>query len=58
MFIKLFVSLFSILVLIKNFSYAMYEYRTNENVVGSVTVALVSFITVAFLNVVLFFIKF
>lgn len=58
MFFKLLVSLFSILVLFKNFSYSMYEYNTNKNIVGSVSVASFSFVTVVFLNVVLFFIKF
>ena len=30
MFLKLLVCLFSIIVLVKNFSYAMYEYKVNE----------------------------
>ena len=58
MFLKLLVSLFSIFILVKNLSYAIYEYKTNTNAVGATCVALVSFTTVVFLNVVLFFIKF
>ena len=58
MFLKLLISLFSILILIKNFSYAMYEYDTNKNAIGAVCVALLSLSSVAVLNIVLFFIKF
>lgn len=58
MFLKILVSLFSILVLIKNISYSMYEYKVNQNVVGAITVSAVSIISIGILNVVLFLIKF
>lgn len=58
MFLKLLVSLFSILVLLKNISYSIYEYNTNKNTSGAVTVLLTSIISVSFLNIVLFAIKF
>ena len=58
MFLKILVSIFSIAILLKNFSYAKYEYSTNKNLLGSSSIAIFSFITVVFLNVVLFFINF
>ena len=58
MFLKLLVCLFSIIVLVKNFSYAMYEYRINENSVGAACVCVFSFVSVVWLNAVLFFIRF
>ena len=58
MFLKLLVSLLSIIILVKNFSYAIYEYKTNSNTIGSISVIIVSFITVLIFNIVLFIIKF
>jgi len=58
MLLKLLVCFFSIMVLIKNFSYAMYEYKVNQNSVGAACVSVVSFICFVWLNAVLFFIKF
>lgn len=58
MFLKLLVSLFSIFILIKNFSYAIYEFNTNKNKIGAVSVVVLSIISISILNIVLFFIKF
>ncbi len=58
MFLKILVSLFSILILIKNCSYSMYEYKINKNSVGATSILVFSTITVIILNLVLFFIKF
>ncbi len=58
MFLKLIICIFSILVLVKNISYSMYEYKTNKNITGAISVTLFSFVAVIVLNVVLFFIKF
>lgn len=58
MFLKVLVSLFSLLILVKNFSYSMYEYNVNKNTIGSVSVLSLSFVTIIILNTVLFFIKF
>lgn len=58
MFLKVLVSIFSILVFIKNILYSVYEYRTNENIVGALSVAATSFFSVVVLNIVLFFIKY
>ena len=58
MFLKVLVSIFSILVFIKNVLYSVYEYRTNENIVGALSVAATSFFSVVVLNIVLFFIKY
>ena len=58
MFLKIFISTLSILVLIKNSSYSMYEYSNNRNTIGAVSVFLFSLISVMFLNIVLFAIKF
>lgn len=58
MFLKLLVSIFSICILIKNLSYAKYEFKTNKNVIGSFSITVFSFISICFLNYVLFFIKF
>lgn len=58
MFLKVLVSLFSLLILVKNFSYSMYEYNVNKNTIGAVSVLSLSFVTIIILNTVLFFIKF
>ena len=58
MFLKLFVFVFSIMVLVKNLSYSMYEYKINKNPVGATCVIVVSFVSVIVLGVVLFFIRF
>lgn len=58
MFLKILVSIFSIAVLIKNFSYAKYELKTNQNILGAISVSIFSFTTMLILNIVLFFIKF
>ncbi len=58
MFLKILVSLFSILVLIKNMSYSKYEYDVNKNVIAAITVCCVSVFSIGVLNIVLFFIKF
>lgn len=58
MFLKLLVSLFSILVFVKNISYSVYEYRDNENTVGAFCVVFFSLLSITILNIVLFFIKF
>lgn len=50
---KVIVSIISIWVLLKNISYAIYEYKTNKNVVGAITVAALNIICFIFLNVVL-----
>ena len=58
MFLKLLVSFFSIIILIKNLSYAMYEHRINKNAIGSASICVTSLLGVVILNVVLFFINF
>ncbi len=51
---KLIVCILSIWILIKNISYAIYEYKVNNNVGGSLTVAIFNIICTIFVNVVLF----
>lgn len=58
MFLKLLVSVFSLCILVKNFSYAKYEYKANKNIVGSLSIAIFSLISILFLNYIIFFIKF
>ena len=58
MFLKILVSLFSILVLTKNISYSIYEYKVNQNIVAAVSVSAISIITIIILNIVLFLIRF
>lgn len=58
MFLKILVSLFSLAILVKNFSYSKYEYNVNKNTVGAASVLSFSFITIIILNIILFFIKF
>lgn len=58
MFLKILVSFFSIAVLVKNFSYAKYEYENNSNKFGAASIAIFSFVSVIVLNVVLFIIRF
>ncbi len=58
MFLKLLVCVFSVMVLVKNFSYAIYEYKVNKNFVGSACVSVVSLVSVVLLNAILFFIRF
>lgn len=58
MFLKLLVSFFSVVVLVKNFSYAKYEYTTNNNKFGATSIAFFSFVSIIVLNVVLFVIRF
>ena len=58
MFLKILVSIFSIIVLIKNFSYAKYELNTNQNKLGAISIGIFSFATTFILNTILFFIKF
>ena len=55
MLLKLIVSLFSIIILFKNFSYAKYEYHINKNSLGATFVSIFSFFSVCALNLVLFF---
>ena len=58
MFLKILVSIFSIFVFIKNVSFSKYENDVNKNLLGSLSIMLVSFVSVVFLNVVLFFIDY
>lgn len=58
MFLKILVSVFSIFVFIKNVSYSKYENDVNKNLLGSLSVVLVSFVSLVFLNVVLFLIDY
>ena len=47
------VSIISVWVLIKNISYAIYEYKINKNIVGSATVAILNVICFIFINLML-----
>ena len=58
MFLKILVSIFSIFVFIKNVSFSKYENDVNKNLLGSLSIILVSLVSVVFLNVVLFFIDY
>ena len=58
MFLKILISIFSIAILIKNFSYAKYELNTNQNMLAAISIGIFNFVTVVILNVVLFFIQF
>ena len=58
MFLKLLVCIFSIVVLVKNISYAKYEFKINNNKLGSLSVAVISIFSFFILNYILFFIKF
>ncbi len=58
MFLKILVSIFSIFVFIKNVSFSKYENDVNKNLLGSLSIMLVSFVSVVSLNVVLFFIDY
>jgi len=58
MFLKILVSIFSILVLIKTLSYAKYEYKTNSNIFGAVCITILSLISTFALNFALFLIRF
>ncbi len=51
---KILVCVLSIWIFIKNISYAIYEYKENNNISGSVAVAVFNVICVIFANVVLF----
>lgn len=51
---KILVCILSIWILVKNISYAIYEYRVNNNVSGSLTVAIINVVCFVFANVVLF----
>lgn len=48
---EIIVSIISIWVLIKNISYAIYEYKENKNIIGSATVAVLNVICFVFINV-------
>lgn len=54
MLLKLLVFIFSIIVFLKNISYSIYEYKTNNNTIGAICIGCFSFITVVFLSIVLF----
>lgn len=54
MLLKLLVCIFSIVVFIKNISYAIYENKNNNNTIGAICVGGFSFIAVTVLNIVLF----
>ena len=58
MFLKLLISFFSLLILSKNTSYAIYEFNTNKNIFGAISIFLFSIISVSILNTVLFFINY
>ena len=55
MFWKVLVSLFSIIIFIKNISYAHYEAATNKNISGCVSIVFINIVTVVLINSVLFF---
>lgn len=52
---KILVFLLSIWIFIKNLSYGIYEYKVNNNVVGSSAVIVFNVVCLVFANVVLFF---
>lgn len=47
------VSLFSLWVFIKSFSYAMYEYKVNKNTTGAILIGILNTVTFIFLNIML-----
>lgn len=47
------VCLFSIIVLVKSFSFAIYEYKTNKNIAGSIVFSVFTVICFIFINVML-----
>ncbi len=51
---KILVCILSIWILIKNISYAVYEYKVNNNISGSLTVAIINVFCFIFANVTLF----
>ena len=55
MLLKLLVCIFSIVILVKNISYAKYEYTVCNNSIGAVCISVFVFITVTLLNIILFF---
>lgn len=54
MFMKWLVCILSIWVFIKNMSFAIYEYKVNENVIGSITVIVFNLFCIIFTNLTLF----
>lgn len=58
MFLKVLVSLFSIIALLKNISYSIYEYKNNKNYIGCVSIIALSLLSFVIINTVMFFIKF
>lgn len=51
---EILVCIFSVWVLIRSISYAVFEYKVNKNVVGAVSVALFNVITFVFINIMLY----
>ena len=54
MFLKILVSIFSIAILVKNFSYTKYELKTNQNKLGAISIGIFGFIATVALNVIYF----
>ena len=52
-FMKWLVCILSIWVFIKNMSFAIYEYKVNENVIGSITVIIFNLFCIIFTNLTL-----
>lgn len=52
---KFIVFLLSIFVLIKNLSYANYEYKINKNISGCICIIFLNIVTFLFINTILFF---
>ncbi len=51
---KILVCILSIWILIKNLSYAVYEYKVNNNVSGSLSIAIFNVVCFVFANIAIF----
>lgn len=50
-FMKILICILSIWVFLKNMSFAVYEYKENRNVSGSITVIILNIICLIFCNI-------